>query len=120
MSTLRSYGAWSCSAIVTINIASLAGLFRITLRLPPVFHVMCGLLGGLAPQQFVNDVERSVNPCRDAGGGDDLAIVNKAAVLAHRRLRRFLPQGGDSAPVRRRFAPVKQAGFRQQERAGAD
>ena len=65
-------------------------------------------------------MERAVYAGREAGGGDDLAVVHEALVGDDPRLRRDALQVVDKPGGGRRLKPVEQAGLAQKESAVAD
>jgi hypothetical protein len=44
-----------------------------------VFHVLCRGRRCIWAKQTRDDVKRAVDACRDAGGGDDFAVVVKTS-----------------------------------------
>ena len=70
--------------------------------------------------QARDQVQRHVDPGRDAGGGDHVAVVDEAVVRPHLDLAAERRQQLERPPVRRRRLAVEQPGRREHERAGAD
>src|SRR5881394_4593583 len=88
------------------------GWFRVVLDVMAHFP---RLLHGVEPS---DEVERHVDPGRDAGRGHDLARVDEALVRPH--VDSELAQPFDCAPVRGRGPALEQPGLRVDERSRAD
>ncbi len=89
-------------------------------RRPRILHVPRRLGRRLRPEQPGDDVERHVDPGRDAGRGDDAAVVDEADALADGCPRHGFAEEVERAVVRRDRQAVEQAGGGEDQRAGAD
>ena len=69
-----------------------------------VLHVAPDGLGAVRRVEPCDEMQRHVDPGRDAGGGDDLAAVDEPVVRAHLDRRIDLVERVQRAPVGRRWA----------------
>src|SRR3972149_1698961 len=87
-------------------------------RLRVVLHQLLHVQGGLAVREQACQVERHVDAGGDAGGGDDVAVLDEA--LFHHLHVAELAQLPDRAPVGGRPAAGGEAGAGEDEGARAD
>ena len=65
-------------------------------------------------------MQHQIDPCRDAGAGQPLAIFDIETIFAHERSRRETNQFGHGAVMRRAFMAIEKPRPRGEQRAGTD
>jgi hypothetical protein len=87
---------------------------------PVVFHVDGRFPGDFLAVQAGHEMERRVNPRRNARRGQNLPVVQKSPVVMHRGRRSQLAQQLELQIVGGGLQTVEQPGLGEEKRAGAD